>query len=114
MLGCAAVAAGSRQGLIGTTLGLAAFAALALAPGAGARANGFKFGVTAADVTSDSAILWANASRSGTAEIQIVRRGGFGRSDPETRPWTCSTATTNQCATPATSRSPAPRPARRS
>ena len=86
MLGCAAVAAGSRQRLIGTTLGLAAFAALALAPGAGARANGFKFGVTAADVTSDSAILWAKASRSGTAEIQIVRRGGFGRCDPEDAP----------------------------
>ena len=86
MLGCAAVAAGSRQRLIGTTLGLAAFAALALAPGAGARANGFKFGVTAADVTSDSAILWAKASRSGTAEIQIVRRGGFGGCDPEDAP----------------------------
>ena len=56
MLGCAAVAAGSRQRLIGTTLGLAAFATLALAPGAGARANGFKYGVTAADVTSDSAL----------------------------------------------------------
>jgi alkaline phosphatase D len=86
MLGCAAVAAGRRQRLIGTTLGLAAFAALALAPSAGARANGFKYGVTAADVTSNSAILWAKASRSGTAEIQIVRRGGFGRCDPEDAP----------------------------
>ena len=72
--------------MVGLTLGVASCAALALAPGAAAKANGFKYGVTAADVTSDSAILWAKASKSGTAELQIVRRGGFGRCDPDDAP----------------------------
>jgi alkaline phosphatase D len=80
------VAPGSRKRATAVAVGIAIAAALALAPGAGAAARGFKFGVTAAEVTSDSALLWAKASKSGTAEVQLVRRGGFGRCDPEDAP----------------------------
>jgi phosphodiesterase/alkaline phosphatase D-like protein len=86
MLGCAAVAAGSRKRMIGLALGVAVCAALVLAPAAGAAARGFKYGVTAAEVTSDSVLLWAKASKSGTAQVQLVRRGGFGRCDPDDAP----------------------------
>ncbi len=81
MLGSAAVAAGKPARLIGTTLALTACVAAAAAPSAAAKAKGFKYGVTAGDVTSSSAILWAKAKKSGAALIQITDGGGFGRCD---------------------------------
>ena len=53
-------------------------AALALCPGAGAKAKGFTYGVAAGDVTSSSAILWAKADEGGTAYLQLRDNGGFG------------------------------------
>jgi alkaline phosphatase D len=64
-------------------LGLAACAALSAAPGAAAKSKGFELGVAAGDVSSDSAILWAKAKKSGKAEIQLSSEGGFGKCDPK-------------------------------
>jgi len=50
--------------------------ALALAPGAGAAAKGFKYGVAAGDVTQSSAILWARANKAGPALIQLGKFRG--------------------------------------
>ncbi len=55
--------------------------ALAIAPGAHGNAKGFEYGVAAGDVTSSSAILWAKATKSGTALVQIASKGGFGSCD---------------------------------
>ena len=63
-----------------TSLGCALFAGLmAMAPAAGAK--GFDYGVTAAEVDTNSAILWARAAKPGTALVQVVRGGGFGGCD---------------------------------
>jgi alkaline phosphatase D len=72
------VAAGSCKRAVGVTLGVASCAALALAPGAGAKPKGFEYGVAAGDVSHNSAILWAKAKRSGEALVQVTDRGGFG------------------------------------
>ncbi len=55
--------------------------ALALAPGASAKAKGFKYGVATGDVSSNSAILWARATKQGNALIQVSDGGGFGKCD---------------------------------
>ena len=70
----------------GLTLAAIAIGALALAPGAGAKAKGFKYGVAAGDVTATSAILWAKAEKSGQALIQISEAGGFGKCDLDDAP----------------------------
>ena len=57
---------------------LAGAVALAAAPGATAKTKGFEFGVTAAEVGPDSAILWAKAKRSGDALIQLGENSRFG------------------------------------
>jgi alkaline phosphatase D len=62
-------------------LGLIAAVAVVAAPGAAAKAKGFKYGVTAADVTSSSAILWAKSNKSGTTYAQLTSKGGFGSCD---------------------------------
>ncbi|MCD6014827.1 MAG: Phosphodiesterase/alkaline phosphatase D-like protein [Solirubrobacterales bacterium] len=80
------MAAGNRNCLVGLTLGVLACVTLAAAPATGATAKGFKYGVAAGDVSSNSAILWAKASKSGTAEVQIVRKGRFAKCDPEDAP----------------------------
>jgi alkaline phosphatase D len=60
------------------TVGALIVAALALAPGAAAKAKGFKYGVAAGDVTSSSAILWAKANKGGTTFAQLAIKGRFG------------------------------------
>ncbi len=40
-------------------------------------------GVTAADVTSSSAILWAHADKQGTTYLQLTSKGGFGACDAD-------------------------------
>jgi alkaline phosphatase D len=67
--------------LLATTVGLAAVLALGAATVAGAKAKGFSYGVTAGDVTSSSAILWAKANKSGTTYLQLTDKGGFGACD---------------------------------
>ncbi|HEY8001963.1 MAG TPA: alkaline phosphatase D family protein [Solirubrobacterales bacterium] len=72
-----------RTPLITTALALVVALAMVAAPGAAAKAKGFKYGVTAADVTSSSAILWAKADKSGTTLLQLTSKGGFGACDSE-------------------------------
>jgi alkaline phosphatase D len=59
-------------------LALCALGVLAAAPPAGAAAKGFKFGVSSGDVSTSSAILWARASKGGTALLQVSASGRFG------------------------------------
>ena len=59
------------------------FAALLLAPGASAKAKGFKYGVATGDVGADGAILWARATKEGKTQIQISKGGGFGKCNPK-------------------------------
>ena len=51
-------------------------------PGGAAKAKGFKYGVTAGDVSSSSAILWAKAKKSGKALAQITDQGRLRRLQP--------------------------------
>jgi alkaline phosphatase D len=60
--------------------------ALAIAPGASAKAKGFKYGVSTGDVSSTSAILWARSTKQGDALIQISDGGGFGKCDLKNAP----------------------------
>jgi alkaline phosphatase D len=59
---------------------------LALAPAAGAKPKGFKYGVASGDVSSSSAILWARANKSGTALLQLKTGGAFKRCDVAAAP----------------------------
>ncbi len=52
---------------------------LAAAPAAPAAPRGFVFGVSSGDVSSHGAILWARATKPGTALLQVKLRGSFGR-----------------------------------
>src|SRR3954470_22276126 len=61
-----------RSRLLPLALLIPTFAALAAAPGAGAAAKGFKYGVAAGDVNKNSAILWACANKAGKAEVQVT------------------------------------------
>src|SRR3954468_14753356 len=59
-------------------LTLAVLAVLAvLAPSASARVKGFKYGVTAAEVTSSSAVLWTRADSPGKVTAQVSRTKSF-------------------------------------
>ncbi|TFG72045.1 MAG: hypothetical protein E4H22_03395, partial [Solirubrobacterales bacterium] len=69
----------SRAPLVPLLMLIGLIAGLALAPGASAKAKGFKYGVSTGDVSSNSAILWARASKQGKTLIQITKRGGFGK-----------------------------------
>ena len=60
--------------------------ALAVAPAADAKPRGFKFGVTAAEVTPHSAIFWARTTKPGKTYIQIVRNGKLGGCHPNRLP----------------------------
>ena len=57
-----------------------------MAPAADAKPRGFKFGVTAADVTPHSAIFWARTTKPGKAYIQIARNGKLGGCRPNRLP----------------------------
>jgi phosphodiesterase/alkaline phosphatase D-like protein len=52
--------------------------ALLLALPAGAGARGFSYGVTAAEVTSTSAVLWTRADKKGTVQLQVSPDRRFG------------------------------------
>ena len=56
-----------------------------MAPAAGAKPKGFKFGVTAAEVTPHSAIFWARATKPGKTYLQIKRNGKLGGCRPNRR-----------------------------
>jgi alkaline phosphatase D len=89
------VPAGKRNRVIGLTLAVAAGTTLVVAPAAGGKAKGFKYGVAAGDVDSDSAILWAKAKKSGTALIQVTDGGGFGKCDFDDAPGKLKTKAKN-------------------
>jgi alkaline phosphatase D len=73
------VAARTQTRRIPLALLAALLATLPATASAEASAKGFQYGVAAGDVTSDSAILWAKAGRTGKAHVQVVKSGGFGR-----------------------------------
>jgi alkaline phosphatase D len=64
--------------LIAGGVGVISAAALAAAPAAAGKAEGFSYGVSSGDVTSKSAILWAKADKKGKTYLQVVDKGGFG------------------------------------
>jgi alkaline phosphatase D len=59
-------------------LALGALLALTAASAAAAAPKGFKFGVSSGDVSSNSALLWARANKSGKALVQVRQEGSFG------------------------------------
>src|SRR3954453_8173468 len=66
---------------------LALLALLAvLAPSASARVKGFKYGVTAAEVTSSSVVLWTRADSPGKVTAQVSRTKAFGGKKTILRP----------------------------
>lgn len=65
---------GSRARIVCALAAVAAFCAL-LPLSAGAKEKGFKFGVTAADVHTDSALLWARPNSPGKVVLQLRREG---------------------------------------
>jgi len=65
-----------RLRLLPLALLISTVSALAFAPGAGAAAKGFKYGVAAGDVSQGSAILWARANHAGAALIQLGKFKG--------------------------------------
>lgn len=56
---------------------LSAFSLLVLVSSAAAAPKGFEFGVSSGDVSSNSAILWARATKAGTALVQLQKGGRF-------------------------------------
>jgi alkaline phosphatase D len=64
---------------IAPALVLLLIAALALPAGASAKAKGFKYGVTATEVGTKSATLWARASKEGKAAVAVAggKKGGL-------------------------------------
>jgi len=66
-----------RSRLLPLALLISIVAALAAAPGAGAAAKGFKYGVAAGDVNKSSAILWARANKAGKTEVQVTAGNRF-------------------------------------
>jgi phosphodiesterase/alkaline phosphatase D-like protein len=74
----AAVTAWRRSRVLVGVAGLVALALLATAAGAGAKAKGFKYGVSSGDVTDTSAILWAKANSPGKTYLQATDKPTFG------------------------------------
>jgi len=68
---------------LGPLLAAIALVAALAAPGASAKAKGFKYGVATGDVSTNSAILWARATKQGKAQVQLAARGGFSRCNPK-------------------------------
>ena len=73
----------TRRQVLAAALAAAAVSALIAVPAAGAKAKGFSHGVTAAEVTSSSAILWAHADKSGKTFLQLAHNTRFGPCDKE-------------------------------
>ena len=61
---------------LGTTVAVAA--AAFVAPTGASAAKGFKFGVSASEVRSNSAILWARSAKPGRVLLEVRRKGSFG------------------------------------
>ncbi len=76
----------SSRRLVPVLVLAALLAALAVAPSAGAKQKGFKYGVTAADVTPSSAIFWARTTKPGKAWLQLARNGRLGGCHPNRLP----------------------------
>ncbi|MEA2184906.1 MAG: alkaline phosphatase [Solirubrobacteraceae bacterium] len=67
----------------GTTAALA-IAGLAVLP-AGAGAKGFKYGVTASEVTASKALIWTRADKSGKLTLELSSDSKFGNKDDKRR-----------------------------
>ena len=67
----------SRRGIALVTSAALAATALA-APAAAPAAKGFKYGVSASEIGTNSAILWARSTKSGPVILEVRRRGSFG------------------------------------
>ena len=65
-----------RRRTLATTAVMAA--GLCALPSGAQAARGFNLGVAAGDVTSDTAIVWAHATKSGTGLVQITTAKNFG------------------------------------
>ena len=76
----------SSRRLVPVLVLAALLAALAVAPSASAKQKGFKYGVTAADVTPRSAIFWARTTKPGKAWLQLARNGKLGGCHPNRLP----------------------------
>jgi alkaline phosphatase D len=73
---------------------LLAVAGLAAVP-AGAAAKGFKYGVTASEVSSSSALVWTRADKTGKVTLDLSSDAKFGNSDDKQTTLTAKSATDN-------------------
>jgi phosphodiesterase/alkaline phosphatase D-like protein len=73
------------------TTALLAVAGLAALP-AGADAKGFKYGVTASEVSASSALVWTRADKTGKVTLDLSRDSKFGNGDDTHKTLTASAA----------------------
>src|SRR5438067_839167 len=76
------------------TTALLAVAGLAALP-AGAAAKGFKFGVTASEVSAGSALLWTRPDKTGKVTLDISSDGKFGNADDKHKTLSATKANDN-------------------
>src|SRR4051812_29241253 len=65
----------------GKTVALAVAGLAGAALPAGAAAKGFKYGVTASEVTSSSALVWTRSDKGGKIVLDLSSDGKFGNKD---------------------------------
>jgi phosphodiesterase/alkaline phosphatase D-like protein len=78
----------------GTATVAIAVAGLAALP-VGAAANGFKYGVTASEVTPTSALLWTRADKKGAVLLEVSRDRKFGNKDDKRKRLKATSAADN-------------------
>ena len=76
------------------TTALLAVAGLAALP-AGAAAKGFKYGVTASEVTSGSALVWTRADKTGKVTLDLSSDAKFGNGDDKHKTLTAKSSADN-------------------
>jgi alkaline phosphatase D len=76
----------SSRRLVPVLVLAALLAALTVAPAASAGQKGFKYGVSAAEVTQRSAIFWARTTKPGNVWLQLRRNGKLGTCRPSRLP----------------------------
>src|SRR4051812_5083387 len=76
------------------TAALLAVAGLAALP-VGAAAKGFKYGVTASEVSANSALLWTRADKTGKVTLDLSSDSKFGNGDDKHKTLTASKGNDN-------------------